>query len=439
MKMNSPKCICSFGFLSVLAFGSFCNLSLGTTVKQANVSDDLVTSLPNLTFPLSSRHFSGYLSSLNSTNLFYWFTESQSNPVTDPLLVWLSGGPGCSSLFGSFAEIGPVLIHASGKLTSNEYAWNRKANLLFIESPAGVGFSYRANFSKYETNDAETAQINFHALKSFYAKFPQFTLNSFYIAGQSYASRFIVYLSQVVFHHKFPLNFRGIAVGNGDYSPELDNAFFLPTLKVFSIDDFSWHPMANFTQKRWKYNLRRSCDAYGKLPYQEIYIPASLHLRKPLSSLKSCGNEVALTWYFNQPTVLHSIHAHLDSGSSENSQQSWKMCSFIRPRNFDYLESDESLAPQLHSLASRGLQILLYNGDSDAVCNYLSVRHFLNQFSKVGERVLFEDRGHVYGTVQKYEKNITFVRFFGSGHLVPIDEPKGALKMINQLLLMEHK
>ncbi len=425
--MNTSVGIC-IGAL----FLTFLALEVCSVQVSSNDLSDLITSLPSLPFPFKSRHFSGYLSSLNSTYLFYWFVESQSDPQSDPLLLWLSGGPGCSSLFGAFAEVGPILIYPNGTLTSNNFAWNQKANLLFIESPAGVGFSFRTNANKYETDDFETAQINFHALKSFFAKFPQFTGDrKFFLAGQSYASRYIVHLSKAILDSKlFPLNFGGFVIGNGDFDPELDVAFFIPTLKVYRVDDFSWLPMTNYTAKLWKYNLKRSCTAYSKLAFQEIYIPeSSIHRRSAGNPNEPCGNEAALTWYFNRPDVLRSIHAHLKSGSS-----TWKMCAFIRPRNFEYLESEESLAPAIHYLASKGLRILLYNGDSDAVCNYLSMMHFLKHFRKVGERRFFEDRGRVYGTVQIFEKNITFVRFFGSGHSVPIDQPKGTLKMVNELL-----
>ena len=73
---------------------------------------------------------------------------SSSPPQHDPLLLWLSGGPGCSSLFGVCGEIGPILIDTNGKLTFNPYFWNQKTNFLFIKSPAGAGFSHGKRFCK---------------------------------------------------------------------------------------------------------------------------------------------------------------------------------------------------------------------------------------------------------------------------------------------------
>lgn len=168
---------------------------------------DRVTSIPGFAEMFSS--YSGYLEALNKDKLFYWFFESQSrNPTKDPVVLWLNGGPGnffvlfllfkgiyvyftlqnkihsgCSSLFGLFSELGPIRINLNGSLSKHPFAWNQRANLLFLESPAGTGFSYRPNTVKYHTNDEDTAKANFAALRSFFAKFPHLEKNDFYITG----------------------------------------------------------------------------------------------------------------------------------------------------------------------------------------------------------------------------------------------------------------
>jgi len=74
--------------------------------------------------------------------LHYVFIESLSNPATDPILIWFNGGPGCSSMLGLFAENGPYIIDDGETIIKpNPWPWNKNASLLFIESPAGVGFS----------------------------------------------------------------------------------------------------------------------------------------------------------------------------------------------------------------------------------------------------------------------------------------------------------
>lgn len=146
-------------------------------------SSDEVTSLPEVKFRLHFRHYSGYLASTNQSQVHYWFFESQGNPSKDPVVLWLTGGPGCSSLLATMTEQGPIQMQANGSLTPNPSAWNLKTNFLYLESPAGVGFSYNADKS-YKTDDRQTAELNFEALKSFYQKFPHLKQNDFYITGR---------------------------------------------------------------------------------------------------------------------------------------------------------------------------------------------------------------------------------------------------------------
>ena len=74
---------------------------------------------------------------------FYWFFESRSAPATDPVLLWMTGGPGCSSEVALFGENGPCSVNKNGTDTiRNPFSWNSNASVLYIDQPAGTGFSY---------------------------------------------------------------------------------------------------------------------------------------------------------------------------------------------------------------------------------------------------------------------------------------------------------
>ena len=100
--------------------------------------------------------YSGYLESLPDIQLHYWFFESQNSVESDPIVLWLNGGPGCSSMLGALTEHGPIRLERNGELKINPYAWNRNASVLYLESPAGVGFSYNTS-NHYAQNDETTA------------------------------------------------------------------------------------------------------------------------------------------------------------------------------------------------------------------------------------------------------------------------------------------
>jgi serine carboxypeptidase-like clade 2 len=105
---------------------------------------------------------------------------------------FLNGGPGCSSVGGGgFEENGPFIPDADGNLQYNNYTWARVANMLFIETPVGVGFSFSKTLADYSSSDASTAVDNYQAMQVFLTKFPQYTNQDFYLAGESYAGHYI--------------------------------------------------------------------------------------------------------------------------------------------------------------------------------------------------------------------------------------------------------
>ena len=103
-------------------------------------------------------------------------------------MLWLNGGPGCSSLDGFFYEHGPFKFDRSvggsdSDLHYNPFAWNQVANVIYLEAPAGVGFSYSNTSSDYFTNDNQTAEDNWQFLASWFEAYPEYALNDFYITG----------------------------------------------------------------------------------------------------------------------------------------------------------------------------------------------------------------------------------------------------------------
>ena len=139
--------------------------------------------------------------------------------VTD----WLVLGPPCSSLVGLFSELGPFVTGNDGKtLLPNAGRWNQQSNLLFIENPSGVGFSYNPSETGYDHDDNDMAKANMEALQAFYASFPEFGAQPLYIAGESYAGVYVPMLAQLVVRHNTAqvevgahINLQGILVGNG--------------------------------------------------------------------------------------------------------------------------------------------------------------------------------------------------------------------------------
>ena len=141
--------------------------------------------------------YSGYLSIRGSGKyLHYMFAESKQDPVKDPLVVWFNGGPGCSSMLGYLQEHGPyVMEDETTVFVENKYSWNNQANMLYIESPAGVGFSFCDDMSICNFNDETSSLDNLDALLSFFQKFPEYRAHDLFISGESYAGVYVPYLA----------------------------------------------------------------------------------------------------------------------------------------------------------------------------------------------------------------------------------------------------
>lgn len=105
------------------------------------------------------------------------FFEARNNSNTAPLAAWFNGGPGCSSMIGLFEENGPChFVNGESKPSLNEHSWNNEVNMLYIDQPIGVGFSY-GNGDVTSTETAAPYVWKF--LQAFYAQFPQYENRDF--------------------------------------------------------------------------------------------------------------------------------------------------------------------------------------------------------------------------------------------------------------------
>lgn len=184
---------------------------------------DHITTLPGLSYDPGFEQYSGYFTvhERHKRKIFYWYVESQGNPDEDPVLYWTNGGPGCSGLYGFGTEHGPFFISSVGILSENLFSWNKMANILYIEQPAGVGFSYSERQKDYQTGDDQAAADNYQVILSFLERFPERQSNDFYIASESYGGHYMPQLAiEILTRNKAGLiNFMGIMVGNPYVDP----------------------------------------------------------------------------------------------------------------------------------------------------------------------------------------------------------------------------
>ncbi|XP_023642755.1 serine carboxypeptidase-like 16 isoform X2 [Capsella rubella] len=165
--------------------------------------------------------------------MFYYFIKSESNPEEDPLLVWLTGGPGCSSFFGLVYENGPLAFKVKAyngsipTLFSTTYSWTKVANIIYLDQPVGTGFSYSKNPLADIPSDTGSAKRVDEFLRKWLAKHPEYFSNPFYVTGNSYAGKVIPAIVHEISNGnciccKPQINLQGYVLGSPVTDPDLD-------------------------------------------------------------------------------------------------------------------------------------------------------------------------------------------------------------------------
>ncbi|GLJ47202.1 hypothetical protein SUGI_0996400 [Cryptomeria japonica] len=424
---------------------------------------DKITKLPGQP-DVSFDQYAGYVtvSQKDGRALFYWLTEASAESSSNlPLVLWLNGGPGCSSVaYGASEEIGPFRIKKdSSGLYLNEFSWNSVANLLFLESPAGVGFSYTNTTSNlYNTGDKSTAQDAFTFLVHWFDRFPQYKHREFYICGESYAGHYVPQLAKKIYEFNRKLksspfiNLKGFMVGNAVIDDHYDGVgttrYWWNSALISDSTYYSIMKTCNFSS----HNYSLACNVLlddvvnqemGNIDQYSIYTPVCTEaegnktkqfqrFRKSLLRRKAgydpCTENYAQI-YYNRRDVQKALHAN-----TTGMPYSWTDCSNVLFEN--WVDSDFSIRPIYKELIKGGLRIWVFSGDTDAVvpvtATRLSLAH-LHLKVKTPWYPWYTNNQTVGGRSEVYE-GLTFATVRGAGHEVPLHQPRRALILFKSFL-----
>lgn len=419
---------------------------------------------------VSFQQFSGYVTvdDVAGRALFYWLTEAAHEPLNKPLVVWLNGGPGCSSIaYGASEEIGPFRINKTATgLELNKFSWNTVSNSLFLETPAGVGFSYSNRSSDLlDTGDIRTATDSLQFLVQWMERFPRYKGRDVYLTGESYAGHYVPQLAKAIITYnaksKHPINLKGFMVGNAVTDNYYDN---LGTVAYWwshaMISDKTYHQLINkcdFSRQKesdecestYSYAMDQE---FGNIDQYNIYAPtcsipsdgsddspvgATRHtMRLPhrpypvfrqMSGYDPCTEKRAES-YYNRPDVQKALHANTTLISYK-----WTACSEKLNRNWN--DSDVSILPIYRQLIAAGLRIWVFSGDVDSVVPITGTRYSLAQL-KLSTKVSWYPwyvKKQVGGWTEVYE-GLTFATVRGAGHEVPLFKPRAALQLFKSFL-----
>jgi len=386
----------------------------------------------------------------NGAHLFFWMFESRSKPKSDPLVIWLTGGPGCSSLLALFYENGPYTINKDLSLSINPYSWNSFANIIFVDQPVGTGFSYADSTFDYVTNEDQIAQDMYMFIQEFFQLYPQYAMLDFYLMGESYAGHYVPAVSYRILQGNtnkdgpFYIKMKGLAIGNGwvdpyeQYPAYADWAYqnqLINSIEYGSDKALAFACQALVESGVWLAALEE-CQLYAEGVLAEIgvtvgYFPNPYNWKIPCDNPPLCYDFSLMDSYLAQPSVQAAlgVTGH-GSGFTDCNMEVHTLLLGDWVVNLDV---------HVPALLSAGYRVYVYSGMLDFICNWVGGDYWTTQLPWQGQGDFNNATTvdwHVKGQVSGYAKSadgLTFLKVANAGHMVPLDQPVAALDMIKRI------
>ncbi|CZS99758.1 related to carboxypeptidase [Rhynchosporium agropyri] len=442
------------------------------------------------------KSYSGYVDVAENEHIFFWFFEARNiDPSEAPLTVWINGGPGVSSMIGLFQENGPCRVDIDWNVDSNPYSWSNVSNMIYIDQPTQVGFSYSIPINGYfdsdfqfvalpnatcpdyavdsETcgtysspiqtltaNSTRNAAPNFwKTLQGFMGAFPQYSRNGFHFSSESYGGHYGPIFNEYIEEqnaknipgaHKISLE--TVLIGNGWYDPLImfqshynytvspgntyDYSPFNASVKSELYDNL--YGSGNCTDQikncaaTGLNDICRAANAFCALYVENLY---DKYLGRDKHDIRFLSPDPFPSKFFidylNAPEVQAAIGAY--QNFSESSLTVYD--AFVTTGD----ESRESgTVEALNKLVSQNVTVMLYAGDADYDCNWLANEVTAEEVKAPG----FDCAGYVnittsdtvvHGQVKQAGK-FSFVRVYDCAHEVPFYQPLAALEIFDRAI-----
>jgi len=398
------------------------------------------------------KRVAGYfkLDRTQDAHMFYFFYESRSKGADDPVVLWMTGGPGCSSEIAVFYENGPYNLEHNMTLQNNPYGWDVNVNMIYVDQPINTGFSWSNDPTDVVSSEHVVAADMLDFLEAFFEAHPDLADREFYITGESYAGHYVPAVASAVYKAKElgtgPIvNIKGAAIGNGLTNPAIqfgayaDYALENGVITQRTHDGIQWW----FPLCRWGADL---CSYYKwgwlcglTLQYCQITVFQRILASAPDINVydirKKCEGPLCYD-FSDADAFLNSARVRKTLGVGD---RKWEECNMLVHSQFfgDFMRD---FSQKLVPLIEDDIRVMIYAGDQDLICNWLGNKRWVDALEWAGsqgwaaaEVKPWFTKGKQSGNVTSFE-NLSFVKVFGAGHMVPMDQPLAALDMITRFV-----
>ncbi|XP_059287049.1 serine carboxypeptidase-like 17 [Lycium ferocissimum] len=439
-------------------------LTLFLHVQSLSQYGSTVEFLPGFDGPLPFYLETGYIGVGKSeeVQLFYYFVKSESDPRKDPLLLWLTGGPGCSSFTGLAYEVGPLAFGQKAYngslpiLVSSPYSWTKFASVLFLEQPVNTGFSYATTSEAYMCTDLQACDQVYEFLRKWFINHPEFISNPFYVSGDSYSGITVPVIVQLISDGneagKEPLiNLKGYSLGNPKTFPEESNYQIPYCHGMGLISDELFESLKETCKGEYRnidptntlcsQNLKIFKKLVSGINDQQILEPfcgtdSEVHKPRQLTAGERRSLEEDLIFLKHDDFICHESHVatrklsnywandlrvqealHVRKGTI---RRPWARCR-QSIGGTTYTITFMNSIPYHVNLSSKGYRSLIYSGDHDMVVPFQSTQTWIKylNYSIIDDWRPWTIDGQVAGYTRSFSNHMTFATVKGAGHTAP--------------------
>jgi carboxypeptidase C (cathepsin A) len=353
-------------------------------------------------------------------------------------------------------ENGPCHVMPGLKAVKNPFSWTNHANVIWLDQPAGTGFSYLLYEKDHLKDTIKASKDVLTFLKRWFKNHKQFQKNDFFIFGQGFTAHFVLGTGHAIQGHNMEsrekINFKGVGLGNGLVSPGLQMETYVHYLKdnPYNITDFvtryQMNEIAGGEVACKKFielcdRQPKECKT-AKQACEMTYLVPPFHNSKNLLDIrtKECKSQ-PYCYDFDPVTRFMQLKSTRKSLQVRRESAKWYPSNEKVHAAFSH-EYTKDMSQFVAVLLSNKIRVLVYAGDADYTFNWLGCKkwtkkmewHGSSHYDRDEDTVWLDPETKLDAGEWRSAHGLSFVRIYGAGRMTSLDKPRATAAMLKTWL-----